>query len=141
MRRSILVAILSVSVAGMLTACQILGLPFGSASTGCSPQLPASYRTQASVAVGILEVTVLDAAASPQPGVSVSAYWLGQSGSAPKARCPSMVQGDTDANGVLRWERLKTGPYELRFYRGNQFASVSATVVAGEVTRISLTSP
>ncbi len=142
MPRSILKPLFLLVAAGsLLTACAFLGSPFIGESGGCSPQLPASYRIQASVPVGVLEVKVTDAAGLPQASASVTAYWVGGSEAYPKQRCPSMVQGETGAEGVLRLERMKTGPYEIYLHDGGKSASASATVEAGKVATVALTRP
>lgn len=128
-------------VAGMLAACNMLGFPFSGESSGCSPQLPASYRVQATVPVGVLEVVVTDATGSPVASESVTASWNGVSNAWPQPRCPSMVQGETNQAGLVRWERMKTGPYVLYLYAGEKSASASTVVEEGKVTRVSLTRP
>ena len=130
-----------VATGSMLTACAFLGPSFIGESGGCSPQLPAGYRIQASVPVGVLEVAVTDGAGLPQASMSVTATWVGISNVYPKPTCPSMVQGETGANGSLRLERMKTGPYEVYVYAEGKAASASATVDEGRMTQVKLTRP
>ncbi len=141
MQRSILNPSMLVAVGAMLSACNPFVSPFLGGAGGCSPQLPASYRLQAFVPVGILEVKVTDVAGLPQASASVTAYWVGVSDSYPKPTCPSMVQGETGPEGVLRLERMKTGPYEVYLHAGGKVASTSATVEAGKVATVALTRP
>lgn len=142
MRLSFRLVFLPALLAGaMLTACQFLGMPASEEPGGCSPQFPATYQTQASVAAGTLEVAVTSPSGSPLASASVSATWVGVSHVYPQPTCPSRVEGETDAQGLIRWERMRTGPYVVYAFAGEQTASASVTVEAGQVTRVALTQP
>jgi hypothetical protein len=135
------IALLPLAAGAVLTACHFIGVPSGGEYGGCSPQLPAGYRIQASVPVGVLEVAVTDAGGAPLASASVMATWVGVSDVYPKPKCPSMVEGTADANGLVRWERMKTGPYEVYLFDGEKTASASAAVEAGKTTRVALVGP
>lgn len=102
------------------------------AEDGCSPQVAAGYRVLSSVPVGILEIRVKDASGSPQASVSVTAVRMVYTG----LRCPSLISGVTDAQGVLRFERMKTGPYEVSLDAAA--ATASAEVEAGKTAMVTL---
>lgn len=54
------------------------------------------------------------------------------------ARCPSSIEGETDAAGIVRFERMKTGPYQILIV-DSQEASASAHVEDGKSTSVTLT--
>jgi hypothetical protein len=119
-----LCAMLLITVAGVLSGCTSLASSSDQQPTdeagGCNPQVAAGYRLLTSVPTGTLEIFVRDASGSPQASVSVTAYRLVPTG----ARCLSMIDGVTDAQGLLRFERMKTGPYQVSLDGATATASV-----------------
>lgn len=118
-------------IAAMLLACMALMLGCTGPSNplnqqpaaeagGCNPQVASGYRVLASVPVGIMEIRVKDASGSPQASVSLTATRLVPTG----AKCMSMISGVTDAQGLLRLERMKTGPYQVSLDAATATASV-----------------
>ena len=105
---------------------------------GCSPQAPAVYRLTQSPAMGTLEVQVLDAAGLPVAGREVVVYYNDYTG----YRCPSQATSTTDAAGLARFERLRTGPYVIRAMQaGAENASgQEARIEAGLTTSVTLQS-
>ncbi|MOA50645.1 hypothetical protein D3C78_1736900 [compost metagenome] len=84
--------------------------------------------------MGTLVITVKDANGVPQPGVGVVAVRMVNTG----ARCPSMVESETDSTGVVRFERLKLGPYDISII-GLQQATTMTQIEDGKTTSITLT--
>lgn len=128
--------LVTVALAGITSCSEFgsLGNPFP-VSEGCNPQVPlAPYRIQAEIPVGTLEVKVLDASGSPVASASVEATRLVYTG----ARCMSTIAGETDAAGMVRFERMKTGPYSVD---GPENATASAQVENGQTTTVTLTPP
>lgn len=128
----------ALGAAGCTALGSMLGVPSAAPSadpTGCSPQVAKAYRTQAAIPVGTLEVTVKDASGSPQASVSVTATHLVPTG----LRCPAAISATTDALGVVRLERMKTGPYDVRLEDGS--ATASAQVNADQTTSVTLLKP
>lgn len=120
-----------------LPGCSGIGnmLGLGPQDRGCNPQVPVSaFRTQAATPMGTLEIRVMDASGVPQPGTGVMAVRMVNTG----ARCPSMVEGETDSTGVVRFERMKPGPYDLMI-TGLQQAATKTQVEDGKTTSVSLT--
>lgn len=131
---------LGLGVAGVLamlmaaSACSALG-DQGSTSVdpdGCNPQVSATYRIQGTVPNGLLEIRVHDASGSPVASASVMATRLVYTG----LRCPSTMEAITDATGLVRLERMKTGPYLLSLQDSN--ATASAEVKANETASATL---
>ncbi|MNX20377.1 hypothetical protein D3C86_503180 [compost metagenome] len=138
-RQMPLVLVVLAMTAGLtgLSGCSgirdLLGLP--PQEGGCNPQVPASgFRTQAATPMGILEIKVLDVKGVPQASASVVATRLVKTG----ARCPSSIQGETDSAGVVRFERLKTGPFGIVVF-GPQEATMSAQIEDGKTTSVIVT--
>lgn len=120
--------------AGCTMLTGMIGSPAAD-SGGCSPQVAQGYRIQTEIPVGILEIRVLDASGSAQASVSVTATRLVPTG----LRCPAAISVPTDATGVARLERMKTGPYDVRL--SDDAATASAEVVADQTARVTLTRP
>ncbi len=133
-------ALVGLAVAALVVTagCSSLGTMFGSPaadSGGCSPQVAAGYRTQTEIPVGTLQVRVVDAGGVGKANVGVSATRLVYTG----LRCPSVISGTTDASGVVRFERMKTGPYEVRL--SDDSATASAQVDADTTASVTLQVP
>jgi hypothetical protein len=84
--------------------------------------------------MGTLEIKVMNANGVPQASASVEAVRMVNTG----ARCRSTIQGETDWAGIVRFERLKSGPYEV-FVFGPQQATTSTHVEDGKTTSVTLT--
>ncbi|MNX77454.1 hypothetical protein D3C86_1089970 [compost metagenome] len=118
---------------GALAACSDLASSFPAGEEGgCNPQVAAAYRVLSSIQTGTLEIRVQDASGSPQASVSVTAYRLVYTG----AKCPSMISGVTDGQGLLRFERMKTGPYEVSLEAAT--ATASTEVEANKTATVTL---
>lgn len=125
-----------------LIGCTTLGALIGAPSPtydGCNPQVSASYRVQTDVPVGTIEIRVVDASGAPVASASVMATRLVYTG----ARCPSMIDGTTNDQGLVRFERMKTGPYEVRLgdHSTTATATASATVEAEKTASVTLKQP
>lgn len=130
----------ALAAAGVLGAmgCTMLGTTFGGPAAdpgGCNPQVPASYRILSEVPVGTLEIRVTQPSGSPLASASVTATRLVATG----LRCPSTIEATTDGEGRVRFERMKTGPYDVRL--GDQSATASAEVEADKTTSVTLRTP
>lgn len=130
----------ALAIAGILGAfgCTTLGPMIGAPAAdpgGCNPQVSASYRLQAEIPVGTLEIRVTDASGSPRASASVTATRLVYTG----LKCLSMVSGTSDKEGLVRLERLRTGPYEVRL--DDPPATASAQIAADQTTRVTLQQP
>lgn len=123
-------------IAGLAAVAGGCILPqFPEGATGCNPQVPLTYRIQAAIPFGILEVVVVDAADAPLASRSVTAIRTGYA-----TQCVSAVHGTTGADGKVVFERLKTGAYMvwLDSASGSAAASQSAIVAEGQTTAIKL---
>ncbi|MBO9542690.1 carboxypeptidase regulatory-like domain-containing protein [bacterium] len=117
----------------VLAGCSGLGNPVPAGEEGgCNPQVATAYRVLSGIQTGILEIRVQDASGSPQASVSVTAYRLVYTG----AKCPSMISGVTDAQGLLRFERMKTGPYQVSLEAAA--ATASTEVEADKTATVTL---
>jgi len=119
---------------GCTTLGAMIGTP-GPTFEGCNPQVPASYRIQTEIPVGTLEIRVVDASGSLVASASVMATRLVYTG----AKCPSMIDATSNDQGVVRLERMKTGPYDVSL--GDLSATASVTVEADKTTSVTLKKP
>jgi copper(I)-binding protein len=83
--------------------------------------------------MGTLVITVTDASGSPQASASVQAARMVNTGK----RCPSLVQGETDSTGVVRFERLKPGPYDIMII-GLEQPTTKTQIEDGKTTSVTL---
>ena len=138
-RKLPLIRLVMVATFGLawLPGCSGIGNLLGLApqDRGCNPQVPVSaFRTQATTPMGTLVIRVLDANGVPQPGAGVMAVRLVNTG----ARCPSLIEGEADSNGVVRFERLKPGPYDIKII-GLQQDTTKSQIEDGKTTSVTLT--
>lgn len=97
--------------------------------SGCSPQLLAVSEVPA----GTLEVRVVDSSGAPQAGVTVMAYRDVYTG----AKCSSSIKDTTDAQGMIKFERLKTGPFVVQIPGGGS-ERVQVEVKPNETAAVTL---
>lgn len=97
--------------------------------SGCNPQLSLA----AVEPTGVLEVRVVDGAGTPLAGETVQAWREVYTG----AKCSSSIKGTTDAQGVVKFERLKLGPYGV-VMPGGMSDRIQTEVKADQTTTITL---
>lgn len=107
---------------------------------GCSPQLRAVYRVLTTVPTGILEISLTDAVEGAQASASVVASFNGP-WNGPRPQCPSSVSSESDGSGMVRFERMRPGNYDIWVYTSRGSASASGIVQANQVSRISINQP
>lgn len=99
---------------------------------GCNPQVAAGYRIMSTMPTGVLEIRVQDASGSPVASAGIQLTRLVYTG----LRCPSIMDATTNASGVARLERMKTGPYSMSLHDSN--ATASTEVKANETVLATL---
>lgn len=122
---------------GILAACTFPGSQPSVTDDGCSPIVPAGYRTQAVQPMGTLEIHVTDAGGSPLASVSVAAHRNVPT----TAKCSYSLEGITNHEGVFRQDRLKTGPYWVYVYNADKVATASTSVEDGKIVSVAVIRP
>lgn len=134
-RKALPLGALAIAACGAI-GCTVLGSGGPTSEPGgCHPQVPLSYRIQTEIPVGTLEIRVVDASGSPLASASVVANRLVYTG----AKCLSIIEASTDGQGLVRLERMKTGPYDVRL--SDDSATASAQVEDGKTTSVTLKKP
>lgn len=103
--RNRLIVLSTALLIGCSTSPQPPTTPVQQEATGCSPQLLSVSEEQG----GTLEIQLVDQNDAPVAGQTVIATRMVYTGT----KCASRISGTSDAQGVIKFDRLKTGPYAI----------------------------